>query len=111
MFDLVVCPVEEHRVAFYSALQNTLVCEDKEIATEIALGGSTRHRVVTIDGVVINTSGTMEGGGRPLSGRIGGGGANSEVLTEQEVRRGRPQRFIRPDRLTRPHVASPRVRS
>ena len=68
LFDLVECPVPEHRVAFYSTLRDTLVCEDKKLASKIALDGQVRHRVVTTDGVVINTSGTMEGGGRPLSG-------------------------------------------
>lgn len=85
LFDLVECPVEEHRVAFYKGLNDTLVCEDKTLASKIALDGAKRHRVVTTDGVVFNTSGTMEGGGKPLSGRMGGG-HSGDVLSEVEVK-------------------------
>ena len=69
LFDLLTIPNEEHKPAFYSAFRDTLVCEDKAKASKIALGGSVRHRVVTTDGVVINTSGTMEGGGKPSRAR------------------------------------------
>ena len=51
-------------------IDNTLVCAGAELANSIAFGKK-RWRVVTTEGVVINTSGTMEGGGKPLSGRMG----------------------------------------
>ena len=64
---------------------------DKAKANSIAFGGSVRHRVVTTDGVVINTSGTMEGGGKPLKGRMGpsadeaAGGAGG--MSEKQLQR------------------------
>ena len=66
LFDLIDVPEPSHRPAFYYALQDTLVCADAERAREIAYGegpDKKRWRVVTTDGVVINASGTMEGGG------------------------------------------------
>ncbi|KAL1511609.1 hypothetical protein AB1Y20_006403 [Prymnesium parvum] len=83
LFDLVEC-APEHRVAFYSALRDTLVCADKTRASSIAFSGGTRYRVVTTDGVVINTSGTMEGGGKPMSGRMRGG-ATADAPSEKEL--------------------------
>ena len=84
LFDLVKCDDPEHRVAFYYALADTLVCEDKQLASQIATGGTKRWRVVTTDGVVINASGTMEGGGKPMVGRMGAKGAK-EALSEKEL--------------------------
>ena len=69
LFDLIDSD-EQWRPAFYFALQDTLVCAGAELANSIAFGKK-RWRVVTTEGVVINTSGTMEGGGKPLSGRMG----------------------------------------
>ena len=71
LFDLLDIPKDEHRAAFYYAFRDTLVCDNKDKASKIALGGKVRHRVVTTDGIVINTSGTMEGGGKPMKGRLG----------------------------------------
>ncbi|GIY87358.1 structural maintenance of chromosomes protein 4 [Caerostris extrusa] len=69
LFDLV--RVKDHALlpAFYFSLQNTLVGSDLEQATRIGLKGRERHRVVTLKGEVIDTTGTMSGGGgRPLKG-------------------------------------------
>ncbi|EOD30554.1 hypothetical protein EMIHUDRAFT_456538 [Emiliania huxleyi CCMP1516] len=89
LFDLVQCTDPAHRVAFYFALHDTLVCGDKKLASDVAMGGAKRWRVVTTDGVVINPSGTMEGGGKPLRGRMGG--AQSEGLSEAELAKLRKQ--------------------
>lgn len=83
LFDLVQCPELSHRAAFYYALHDTLVCDEKDLASNIATGGAKRWRVVTTDGVVINPSGTMEGGGKPIRGRMGG--RASEGLSEAEM--------------------------
>lgn len=83
LFDLLRCDVPEHKLAFYFALQDTLVCDDRARASAIAIGGAKRWRVVTTDGVVINPSGTMEGGGKPMRGRMGGGATDS--LSEADV--------------------------
>jgi structural maintenance of chromosome 4 len=87
LFDLLQIPEPAHRAAFYSAFRDTLVCADKAKASSIALGGSTRHRVVTTDGVVINPSGTMEGGGKPSKGRIGPSAADAAAggMSEKEL--------------------------
>lgn len=65
--------VEDERIlpAFYFALRNTLVANDLEQGTRIAYGAK-RFRVVTLNGDVIETSGTMSGGGRSqISGKMG----------------------------------------
>lgn len=71
LFDLV--RVEDERVyaAFYFALRDTLVSNDLEQGTRIAYGAK-RFRVVTLNGDLIETSGTMSGGGKNKSrGRMG----------------------------------------
>ncbi|XP_053673765.1 structural maintenance of chromosomes protein 4 [Anopheles nili] len=71
LFDLI--RVEDERVlpAFYFALRDTLVAENLDQGQRIAYGRQ-RYRVVTIGGDVIETSGTMSGGGRSQQrGRMG----------------------------------------
>lgn len=74
LFDLVQLQDERIRPAFYFALRDTLVADDLEIATRIGLGKSSngkRWRVVTLDGKLVETSGAMTAGGRPIKGRMG----------------------------------------
>lgn len=71
LFDLI--KVEDPQVlpAFYYGLHDTLVANDLNQATRIAYGAK-RWRVVTLKGELIETSGTMSGGGRTVSrGRMG----------------------------------------
>ncbi|XP_062706860.1 structural maintenance of chromosomes protein 4 [Aedes albopictus] len=71
LFDLI--RVEDERVlpAFYFALRDTLVAENLDQGQRIAYGAK-RYRVVTLGGDVIETSGTMSGGGRSMQrGRMG----------------------------------------
>nr|CAI5830513.1 unnamed protein product [Callosobruchus analis] len=71
LFDLVRVNDETVRTAFYYALGNTLVADDIEQASRIAYGAQ-RYRVVTLGGGLIETSGTMSGGGKSVSkGRMG----------------------------------------
>ncbi|XP_063224263.1 structural maintenance of chromosomes protein 4-like [Bacillus rossius redtenbacheri] len=71
LFDLIQIPDDRVRTAFYFALRDTLVAEDLNQATRIAYG-ATRHRVVTLNGQLIEISGTMTGGGtQVLRGRMG----------------------------------------
>jgi len=71
LYDLIKLSDEEHRFGFYHYLRDTLVANDIDQATEIAYG-KTRHRVVTLNGNVIETSGTMSGGGnQKVSGLMG----------------------------------------
>jgi structural maintenance of chromosome 4 len=62
LFDLVKPKEDRFRPAFFSVLQNTLVAKDLEHANRIAYGAK-RWRVVTLDGQLIDKSGTMSGGG------------------------------------------------
>ncbi|KAI0398001.1 condensin complex component SMC4 [Xylariaceae sp. FL0594] len=65
LFDLVKAKDEIFRPAFYHALQDTLVAKDLAQANRIAYGAK-RWRVVTLDGELIDKSGTMSGGGRTV---------------------------------------------
>ncbi|KAI3394840.1 hypothetical protein diail_2177 [Diaporthe ilicicola] len=62
LFDLVQAKEDKFRAAFYHALQDTLVATDLAQANRIAYGAK-RWRVVTLDGELIDKSGTMSGGG------------------------------------------------
>lgn len=64
LFDLVKKDDKMYNGAFYYALRDTLVCENADLATKISFGESRRWRVVTLDGQLIEISGTMSGGGR-----------------------------------------------
>nr|XP_023017853.1 structural maintenance of chromosomes protein 4 [Leptinotarsa decemlineata]XP_023017854.1 structural maintenance of chromosomes protein 4 [Leptinotarsa decemlineata] len=71
LFDLVKIQDENVRPAFYYALRDTLVANDLDQASRIAYGAQ-RFRVVTLKGDLIETTGTMSGGGKSVSrGRMG----------------------------------------
>jgi structural maintenance of chromosome 4 len=74
LFDLVRPKHERFLPAFYSVLQNTLVTKDSEQADRVAYGAK-RWRVVSIDGKLIDKSGTMSGGGT----RVARGAMSSKV--------------------------------
>jgi len=70
LFDLVKPKDEKLRPAFFQVLTNTLVAEDLDQAERIAYGAK-RWRVVTLDGKLIDTAGTMSGGGsRVVKGKM-----------------------------------------
>ncbi|KFV61762.1 Structural maintenance of chromosomes protein 4, partial [Dryobates pubescens] len=72
LFDLVQVKDARVRLAFYFALQDTLVAVDLDQATRVAFQTKKRWRVVTLEGQVIEQSGTMTGGGdKVMKGRIG----------------------------------------
>lgn len=66
LFDVVKSKHDRFRPAFYSVLQNTLVARDLDQANRIAYGAK-RWRVVTLDGQLIDKSGTMSGGGTKVA--------------------------------------------
>ncbi|KAI1790910.1 RecF/RecN/SMC protein [Ganoderma leucocontextum] len=63
LFDLIKPKEPRFAPAFYKGLGNTLVAENLDQANRIAFGGSRRWRVVTLAGQLIDSSGTMSGGG------------------------------------------------
>lgn len=71
LFDLVKVKDESIRPVFYFALRDTLVAENLDQATRIGLQGNRRYRVVTLKGELVDMSGTMSGGGRPIKGKMG----------------------------------------
>ncbi|KAL8901146.1 MAG: hypothetical protein Q9207_005349 [Kuettlingeria erythrocarpa] len=77
LFDLVKPKKDVFGPAFFSVLQNTLVAKDLEQANRIAYGAR-RWRVVTLDGQLIDVSGTMSGGGT----RVARGGMSSKLVSE-----------------------------
>ncbi|KAG4304930.1 hypothetical protein PORY_001605 [Pneumocystis oryctolagi] len=65
LFDLITLKEKKFALAFFNALQHTLVAEDLQQANRIAYGKK-RWRVVTLDGQLIDKSGTMTGGGNKV---------------------------------------------
>ena len=68
LFDLVRPADDKFRVAFYYALRDTLVANDLDHAVKIGYdtNGKTK-RVVTLQGQLIDSSGTMSGGGNKVA--------------------------------------------
>ncbi|WBW70808.1 condensin complex SMC subunit Smc4 [Schizosaccharomyces osmophilus] len=77
LFDLLHYKNDIFAPAFFSVLQNTLVADNLEQANRIAFG-KTRWRVVTLNGQLIDKSGTMTGGGT----RVKQGGMASQLPAE-----------------------------
>lgn len=77
LFDLIKSKDEKFRPAFYSIMQNTLVAKNLEQANRIAYGAR-RWRVVTLDGQLIDISGTMSGGGT----RVARGAMSSKQVAD-----------------------------
>lgn len=70
LFDLIKPRDPKFALAFYNNLYDTLVARDLAQANRIAYGAR-RWRVVTLDGQLIDTSGTMSGGGtRVIRGKM-----------------------------------------
>ena len=67
LFDLVKVKNPALRIAFYFGLRNTLVVKNLDQATKIAYkNGKAMWRVVALNGSLIDTSGTMSGGGNKV---------------------------------------------
>ena len=77
LFDLVKPKETRFAHAFYKALRDTLVAQDLAQANRIAFGAR-RWRVVTLVGELIDSSGTMSGGGA----KPRGGGMSSKLASD-----------------------------
>lgn len=78
LFDLIKPKDPKFAPAFYKGLFNTLVADDLTSAQRIAYTGQ-RWRVVTLAGQLIDTSGTMSGGGT----RVQRGGMSSKFVPDR----------------------------
>jgi structural maintenance of chromosome 4 len=78
LFDLITPKDPKFAPAFYKGLFNTLVADNLEQANRIAFGAK-RWRVVTLSGQLIDTSGTMSGGGN----RVAKGGMSSKFAADR----------------------------
>lgn len=77
LFDLVKPKDPRFAPAFYHQLRDTLVAQDLPHANRIAYGAQ-RWRVVTLDGQLIDKSGTMSGGGT----RVAKGAMSSKAFAQ-----------------------------
>ncbi|CAN6666108.1 structural maintenance of chromosomes protein 4 [Trichomonascus vanleenenianus] len=77
LFDLITPKHEKFLPAFYSIMSDTLVAKDPDQARRIAYGRR-RWRVVTLGGMLIDTAGTMSGGGNSVKS-----GAMRDKITEE----------------------------
>ncbi|KAK7700990.1 Structural maintenance of chromosomes protein 4 [Diaporthe eres] len=97
LFDLVQAKEDKFRAAFYHALQDTLVATDLAQANRIAYGAR-RWRVVTLDGELIDKSGTMSGGGNSkkkglMSSKLVADTTKEQVLKLESDRDALEQKF------------------
>lgn len=82
LFDLIKPKDPKYVPAFWKGVHNTLVANDLEQANRIAYGAR-RWRVVTLAGQLIDTSGTMSGGGsKPMKGLMSSKLASEAVQPE-----------------------------
>jgi structural maintenance of chromosome 4 len=71
LMDLIKPADDRVAVAFYYGVRDTAVADDLDAASAIAYDGAKRRRVVTLAGQLIETAGTMSGGGaKPKGGRM-----------------------------------------
>ena len=88
LIDLVKYDDNRLQNAFYFALRDTLVTSNIETATKVGYGQN-RHRVVTLDGVIVEITGAMVGGGKPRRGGMGNIAMkyNNNENDEQEMKK------------------------
>lgn len=79
LFDLIIPKDPMFLPAFYSKLYDTLVATNLQEAKTVAYGAK-RFKVVTLDGKVVDTSGTMSGGGNSFA--RGGMKLTSNAVTQ-----------------------------
>ncbi|KAG6907476.1 hypothetical protein DXG01_008812 [Tephrocybe rancida] len=88
LFDLIKPKDPKFASAFYKAVGNTLVAENMDQANRIAYG-TRRWKVVTLQGQLIETSGTMSGGGGTpargsMSSKLAADAVSPQVLRTYE---------------------------
>lgn len=84
LYDLIKCDAK-FRPVFYHAVRNTLVVHSLTTARELGLGKGERHRVVTLHGELIESTGIMTGGGHaPQGARLRAAHAPADVNKVRE---------------------------
>ncbi|KAF8324062.1 RecF/RecN/SMC protein [Clavulina sp. PMI_390] len=78
LFDLIKFKDPKFAPAFYKGLGNTLVATDLDQANRLAYNQQKRWRVVTLEGQLFDTSGTMSGGGT----KVARGGMSSKLASD-----------------------------
>ena len=78
LFDLIKPKEPRFAAAFWKGVGNTLVADNLDQANRIAFGSQRRWRVVTLAGQLIDSSGTMSGGGT----HVMRGGMSSKLQAE-----------------------------
>ncbi|CAD7924386.1 unnamed protein product [Amoebophrya sp. A120] len=93
IFDMVRATEDRLRPAFYLLLKNTLVVETMDEATQVSRHNG-RHRVVTLDGGIVDPSGTVTGGGmqKAEGGGLSGPEASGPAYSEAEVEKMKKER-------------------
>lgn len=102
LYDLVRVADERFRAAFYFALRNTLVASDLDQAVRVAYqGNKCQWRVVSESGELIDTSGTMAGGGKQARrGGMKSSIATAAAISPEELRDAERQLQQASDQLT-----------
>jgi structural maintenance of chromosome 4 len=86
LFDLITPTNFSATPALFLGIGNTLVSNDLETATRWAFDFSKRWRVVTLDGNLIESSGTMQGGGNTVKRggmKLNGKSQNTSIMNLQ----------------------------
>ncbi|PWA51171.1 structural maintenance of chromosome 3 [Artemisia annua] len=87
LFDLIKVQDEKLKRAFFQVMGNTVVAKDNDQGKRIAYGVDKAWRVVTLNGVLFETSGTMSGGGRtPRRGKMGTSIKSTSVSRESVIK-------------------------
>lgn len=85
LFDLLLFKNSYAKLGAYFSLGDTLLVDNISIGREVAFSGSTRWRVVTLAGQIIERSGTMTGGGIPFKNLISLSSAKESVSNFTEL--------------------------
>lgn len=81
LIDLIKFKDPKFRPAFFSTVRNTLVVKDQNVGKKIKYQNDNNYRIVTLDGIVFDNSGTVTGGGNK---RFSGG---MNTVDEEEYNR------------------------
>lgn len=88
LFDLIQPIDPKFAPAFYSSMYDTLVAPNLQTANKVAFGNSKRWRVVTLDGKLVDVSGTMSGGGSRVSKgamKLRSNASSGDVVSPQQL--------------------------